>query len=166
MSRSLPAGAAMPLCWSQAEYVSVVGSRHDGICFNRVGPALQRYVVNPLRSRAEIWSFRHQLRRMSHGRILRIIVTTDPTLVWSAHEWASTKRADTTNNSALNVWFADLSTENRSGGLVIEYALVSKKRSAGKAGTTQSRSADHSNGASVMRKSISNERAQNQYSGR
>jgi len=127
MRRGLPTGAAMPLCWSHAEYVSLVRSAHDGICFDRVEPAFQRYVVNPVRSRYEIWSFRHQLRRISHGRILRLIVATDATIVWSANDWASTNRADAINNSVLNLWFADLSTENCAGGLVIEFTFFWKE---------------------------------------
>jgi glucoamylase len=39
MRRGLPTGAAMPLCWSHAEYVSLVRSAHDGVCFDRVEPA-------------------------------------------------------------------------------------------------------------------------------
>ena len=127
MRRGLPTGAAMPLCWSHAEYVSLVRSAHDGICFDRVEPAFQRYVVNPGRSRYEIWSFRHQLRRMSHGRILRIIVAAGATIVWSANDWASTNKADMTNNGALNLWFADLPTENCPGGLVIEFTFFWKE---------------------------------------
>ena len=83
MRRGMPTGAAMPLCWSHAEYVSLVRSRHDGVCFDRVEPAFQRYVVNPVRSRHEIWSFRYQLRRLPHGRILRLIVAAEATIVVS-----------------------------------------------------------------------------------
>ena len=36
MKRGQPTGAAMPLCWSHAEYVALVRSRHDGVCFDRV----------------------------------------------------------------------------------------------------------------------------------
>ena len=103
MRLGLPTGAAMPLCWSHAEYVSLVRSAHDGICFDRVEPAFQRYVVNPVPSRHEICSFRHQLRRLPHGRILRIIVAEDATLVWSANDWVSTNRAGTIHNSLLDL---------------------------------------------------------------
>src|SRR5262245_29528191 len=68
MKRGGATGAAMPLCWSHAEYVSLVRSRHDGVCFDRIDPAFQRYVVNPVQSRHEIWSLRHPLRRMPRGR--------------------------------------------------------------------------------------------------
>src|SRR5256885_11359866 len=42
MRRGRPTGAAMPLCWSHAEYVSLVRSAHDGISFDRVEPAFQQ----------------------------------------------------------------------------------------------------------------------------
>ncbi|MGO9203498.1 MAG: hypothetical protein ACLQM8_23495 [Limisphaerales bacterium] len=50
MRRGLPTGAAMPLCWAHAEYVSLARSAHDGVCFDRVEPAFQRYVVHPVRA--------------------------------------------------------------------------------------------------------------------
>ena len=127
MRRGLPTGAAMPLCWSHAEYVSLVRSAHDGVCFDRVEPAFQRYVVNPVASRHEIWTFRHPLRRMPHGKILRIIVSADAAIVWSFNDWASTNRVDTANNSALNLWFADLPTEKCAGGLAIEFTFFWKE---------------------------------------
>ena len=127
MSRGLPTGAAMPLCWSHAEYVSLVRSAHDGICFDRVEPAFQRYVVKPVRSRHEIWSFRHPLRRMSPGKILRIIVMAEAAIRWSTNDWASTNSVNTTNNSTLNLWFADLPTENCLGDVMIEFTFFWKQ---------------------------------------
>ena len=127
MRRGLPTGAAMPLCWSHAEYVSLVRSAHDGVCFDRVEPAFQRYVVNPVASRHEIWSFRHPLRRMPPGKLLRLIVAADATIVWSADNWASTNQVDTTHISALNVWFADLPTEDCPDGSVIEFTFFWKE---------------------------------------
>jgi glucoamylase len=127
MRRGLPTGAAMPLCWSHAEYGTLVRSHHDGVCFDRVEPAFQRYVVNPVRSRHEIWSFRHQLRRLCQQRILRLIVAADATIVWSANGWAGTNKADTLHNRVLNLWFADLPTENCPGDSVIEFTFFWKE---------------------------------------
>src|SRR6266851_7770598 len=90
MRRGCPTGAAMPLCWSHAEYVSLVRSRHDGVCFHRVEPAYQRYVVNPVKSRHEIWSLRHPLRRMARGKILRIILAEEASITWSMDDWQRT----------------------------------------------------------------------------
>jgi glucoamylase len=104
-----------------------VRSAHDGICFDRVEPAFERYVVNPRRSRYEIWSFRHRLRRLFPGRILRLIVAVDAIIVWSANDWANTNRTDAINNSVLNLWFADLPTDNCPAGLVIEFTFFWKE---------------------------------------
>ena len=72
MIRGKPTGAAMPLCWSHAEYIELVRSYHDGVCFDRVEPAFRRYVLQPLPIRREVWGFRHQLRSMPSGKTLRI----------------------------------------------------------------------------------------------
>jgi glucoamylase len=117
----------MPLCWSHAEYISLVRSAHDGVCFDRVEPVFQRYVANPVASRHEIWTFRHPLRRMAHGKTLRIIVAADATIVWSANDWASTNKAETTHISALNVSFVDLPTVACADGSKIEFTFFWKE---------------------------------------
>ena len=111
MKRGSATGAAMPLCWSHAEYVSLVRSRHDGVCFDRVEPAFHRYVVNPVQSQHEIWSLRHPLRRMPRGKILRIILAEEATIVWSRDDWAHTHRLKTTHERELDLWFADFPTD-------------------------------------------------------
>jgi len=126
MRRGLPTGAAMPLCWSHAEYVSLVRSAHDGVSFDRVEPAYQRYVVKPVVNRHEMWSHRHSIRRVPPGQILRLIVEAEATVVWSDTAWASSNKADTTLISALGLWFADLPTENCPDGSVIEFTFFWK----------------------------------------
>jgi len=127
MKRGRPTGAAMPLCWSHAEYISLVRSRHDGICFDRVEPAFQRYVVKPVKSRHEMWSVRCPIRRLPPGQILRLIVEADATIVWTANDWATTNKTDTTPVSALNLWFVDLPTDNCPNGSVIEFTFFWKE---------------------------------------
>ena len=98
MKRGCPTGAAMPLCWSHAEYVSLVRSRHDGVCFPRVEPAYQRYVVNPVPNRFEIWTLRHPMKRMPRGKILRIILAEQASITWTNDNWQRTnKSADATS---------------------------------------------------------------------
>ena len=127
MKRGSATGAAMPLCWSHAEYVSLVRSRHDGVCFDRIEPAFQRYVVNPVQSRHEIWSLRHPLRRMPRGKILRILLAAEATIVWSTDDWARTNRTDTIHESGLNLWFADFPTAEWTGGSVITFTCFWKR---------------------------------------
>jgi glucoamylase len=110
MKRGCPTGAAMPLCWSHAEYVSLVRSRHDGVCFDRVESAFRRYVLNPLPSRYEIWSLRYPVQRVYRGKILRIILAAPATIVWSTNDWARTDQLDVTHETELNLWYADFAT--------------------------------------------------------
>jgi glucoamylase len=121
-----PTGAAMPLCWSHAEYISLVRSRHDGVCFDRVEPAFQRYVAKPKKSRHEIWSLRHPLRRMPRGKILRVILDAEATIVWTANQWVDTNHSDTANHSVLNLWFAEFPTNDLPGDSVIEFTFFWK----------------------------------------
>jgi glucoamylase len=127
MKRGCPTGAAMPLCWSHAEYVSLVRSRHDGVCFDRVEPAYQRYVVNPVQSRYEIWTLRHPLQRIPHGKILRIILATDATITWSMDNWARTNKAETIQQNGLNLWFADLPTADLPHGSAFAFTFFWKR---------------------------------------
>ncbi len=126
MKRGQPTGAAMPLCWSHAEYISLVRSQHDGICFDRVEPAFQRYVASPVKSHHEFWSLRHPIRRMPHGKILRIIVETEATIVWSADRWKNINKSETTNVNSLNLWFADFPTKAMPAGSAIEFTFFWK----------------------------------------
>ena len=107
--------------WSHAEYLSLVRSSHDGVCFDRIEPAFQRYVVDPVKHTHEMWSFHHSICRMSPGRSLRLIVEEAATIVWSVNDWARTTETEATQISALNQWFADLATENCSDGTVIQF---------------------------------------------
>src|SRR6202044_798437 len=127
MKRGQPTGAAMPLCWSHAEYVSLVRSAQDGVCFDRVEPVYQRYVVKPVASRHEIWSFRFPLRRMPSGKILRFILEAEATVVWTANNWAGTNQTDVTHINKLNLWFVDIPTEKYPDGSVVEFTFFWKE---------------------------------------
>jgi glucoamylase len=126
MKRGCPTGAAMPLCWSHAEYVSLVRSRRDGVCFYRVEPAYQRYVVNPVQSRYEIWTIRHPVRRVSRGKILRIILAAEANIVWSTDNWARTNKSETMRQELLNLCFADFPTQACSPGSILMFTLFWK----------------------------------------
>jgi glucoamylase len=122
-----PTGSAMPLCWAHAEYVSLVRSAHDGRCFDRIEPAFQRYVVKPVKHSHEMWSYHHSIRRMEPKQTLRLIVAADATVIWSTNAWASVNKTDATQVSALNLWFADLPTENCPEGSAIEFTFFWKE---------------------------------------
>jgi len=127
MKRGRPTGAAMPLCWSHAEYISLVRSRHDGVCVGCVGPAFQRYVVHPVESNHEIWTLRYPLRRVSRGKILRIILAAQATVVWSTDGGAPTNLLDTIHESRLDLWFADFPTADWPGGSLLTFTFFWKR---------------------------------------
>ena len=127
MKRGAATGAAMPLCWSHAEYISLVRSRHDGVCFDRVEPAYQRYVVKPVGSQHEIWSLRHRLRRMPPGKTLRIILAEEATIVWSIDDWRDVRRSDCVQAPLLNLWSVDLPTEPLPSGAAVAFTCLWKR---------------------------------------
>jgi glucoamylase len=123
LRRGQPTGAAMPLCWSHAEYLSLVRSARDGKVFDRVEPAFQRYVVQRTRHAHEMWSARHPIRHMPAGKTLRILGAADATIVWSTDAWTNSNKIDTTKVTGLDVWFADLSTASCAEGSAIEFTF-------------------------------------------
>src|SRR6266516_4266018 len=123
MKRGCPTGAAMPLCWSHAEYIALVRSRHDGICFDRVESAFRRYVLNPSPRRYEIWSLRYPVQHVYRGKILRIILAAAATIVWSTNDWARTERLDATHESELNLWYADFATAEWPQGSALAFTV-------------------------------------------
>jgi glucoamylase len=123
MIRGRPTGAAMPLCWSHAEYVELVRSCHDGVCFDRIEPAFQRYVREPFPIRREMWGFRYPLRSIPRGRNLRIVVAAKATVVWSIDGWTSSTRSATDKVNDLNLWFTDLPTEGLPSESVVEFTF-------------------------------------------
>ncbi len=126
LMRGRPTGAAMPLCWSHAEYISLVRSRHDGVCFSRVEPAFQRYVAKPVKSGHEFWSFRHAIRRMPAGKVLRIIIAAGASVRWSADGWSHADTAEATAHPTLALWFADLPTDTLPPGSAVEFTFCWK----------------------------------------
>ena len=110
MKRGRPTGSAMPLCWAHAEYVSLVRSAHDGVCFDRIEPVYQRYAKAGTGSKIEMWSFAYQPQRIGRGKVLRIITEQAAKIHWSSDTWA-TPQDKQTCDSGLGLHWADLPTD-------------------------------------------------------
>ncbi len=121
--RGQATGSAMPLCWSHAEYLSLVRSRRDGEVFDRVEPAHQRYVANPVPSRHEIWNFRHQTRRIPRGKILRLLTGAPAVVRWSSDAWQSVHDSKTQSSGLPDLYFADLATADLPAGEAVEFTF-------------------------------------------
>jgi glucoamylase len=117
----------MPLCWSHAEYLALVRSRHDGVCFNRVDAAYQRYVANPVQSRYEIWTLRHPLRRIPRDKILRIILAEEASITWSNDNWTQTNESQMTHQKELDLWFADFPSAEWPVSSVLVFTIFWKR---------------------------------------
>ena len=122
-----PTGSAMPLCWSHAEYLTLVRSRHDGVPFDRVEAAYQRYVVNRVRSRHEIWTLRHPIRRMPQGKTLRIVLPADAVIVWTTDDWKRSNESEANYVDGMNLWFVDLPTAELADKSQIEFTFSWKR---------------------------------------
>jgi glucoamylase len=117
-----PTGSAMPLCWAHAEYVSLVRSRHDGVCFDRIEPVYQRYATSRKGSKTEMWTFAHQPQRIGKDKGLRIITGPAATIHWSFDGWATVQDTPT-RAGGLGLNWADLPTEKLPEGARVVFTF-------------------------------------------
>lgn len=107
-----PTGAAMPLCWSHAEYLCLVRSRQDGIPFDRPEPVYERYVRSRTSSALyEIWTPSHQIASLRRGQKLRIITSAPVSVRWSADQWQSVQETEA-SETIPGCWCVDLPTSD------------------------------------------------------
>ncbi len=122
MKRGSPTGSAMPLCWSHAEYVSLVRSHRDGVCFDRIEPVFQRYAKAKTGSATAMWTFAHQLQRIAQGETLRIITDQAAMIHWSCDGWATVNDTET-RDTGIGCWFADLPSKKLPAGASIVFTV-------------------------------------------
>jgi len=118
-----PTGSAMPLCWSHAEYLSLVRSHRDGVCFDRIEPAHARYVLDPHPHTHEIWTLRHQTRRIPEGRTLRLILAAPATCRWTFDGWKTHTDTPASECGLPGLWHFDLPTSGLTPAAVIEWTF-------------------------------------------
>lgn len=117
-----PTGAAMPLCWAHAEYLTLTRSRADGVGFDLVPPVYERYARKQRVNAVEIWTFAHQLRRIPAGKTLRLI-TAEPGMVhWGTNSWHRTRDVEL-QDTGLGCWFADLPAKDLSPGAKLVFTF-------------------------------------------
>ena len=123
MKRGGPTGSAMPLCWSHAEYVSLVRSRKDGVCFDRIEPVYRRYAKAGTGSKIEMWTLAHQPQRIDRGKTLRIITEKAATVHWTFDGWVTANDLDT-RDTGFGCWFGDLPSEQLPAGARIVFTFL------------------------------------------
>jgi glucoamylase len=124
MVRGQASGSGMPLCWSHAEYLSLVCSQRNKVVFDRIDPAFQRYVVGGKRDCSlEMWTFRHRTRRVAAGRNLRLILRANARVRWTTDNWQHEQDLDATPAGFADLHFADLPLSQCSIGTVAEWTF-------------------------------------------
>ncbi len=122
MKRGGPTGSAMPLCWAHAEYVTLVRSHKDGICFDRIEPVYQRYAKAGKGSMIEMWTIGHQLPRIRRGKTLRIITEDEAAIRWSIDGWKTTDEL-VARDAGFGCWFGDLPSDGLPAGTRVEFTF-------------------------------------------
>jgi hypothetical protein len=84
-------------------------------------------VLHPVQSNYEIWTLRYPARRVYRGKILRIILAAEATVVWSTDSGAHTNLLDTMHESRLNLWFADFPTADWPAGSMLTFTFFWKR---------------------------------------
>ena len=127
MKRGGPTGSAMPLCWAHAEYLTLVRSHKDAVCFDRIEPVYQRYAKAGNVSAIEMWTFAHQLQRIGPGRTLRIITANAATVHWTFDGWATAHDLET-SDTGFGCWFGDLPSAQLEPGARIIFTVWQQER--------------------------------------
>jgi len=131
LKRGGPTGSAMPLCWAHAEYVSLVRSHLDGVCFDRIEPVYQRYANGGRTSTIEMWTFDHPTGRIAAGQTLRIITPRPATIHWTSDGWTTVLDLEM-RDTAGGCWFGDLPTSRLAPGTHVDFTFRSGERWEGK----------------------------------
>jgi hypothetical protein len=67
------------------------------------------------------------MRRMSRGKILRIILAEEASITWSTDNWQRTNESQTINQEKLSLWFADFPTAEWPPGSVFAFTIFWKR---------------------------------------
>jgi glucoamylase len=131
LKRGGPTGAAMPLCWAHAEYVSLVRSHKDGVCFDRVEPVYQRYAKERRSSTIEMWTFDHPIMRIGAGNTLRLITPLSATIHWTSSGWMTAHDLEM-HDTGVGCWFGQLPTAQLAVGARVDFTFRWGERWEGK----------------------------------
>ncbi|MEJ2699684.1 MAG: glucan 1,4-alpha-glucosidase, partial [Desulfuromonadales bacterium] len=117
-----PSGSAMPLVWAHAEYLKLRRSLQEGRVFDMPPHTVARYIENRTPSPCFCWRFSHKCRTMPAGKKLRLELTAEAIVRWSANDWTTIDDAPT-RDSGFGLHFADLPTDNLLPGSRISFTF-------------------------------------------
>lgn len=108
MSLGRPTGAAMPLMWAHAEYITLLRSVRDGAVFDRIPSVVARYLsAAQARPRYEMWKFNRHQSWIRPDSTLRVLAQAAFTLRWTANQWRDA-RDSSSLHTAVGASFVDI----------------------------------------------------------
>ncbi len=103
-----PTGAAMPLAWAHAEYLTLLRSIDDGQVFDRIPAVAARYQSKHRKKvPREVWKFNRQIGEIRPGRTLRIQAGAEFVLHWSDDNWR-TAHDEPSRPTPIGLHYVDL----------------------------------------------------------
>ncbi len=103
-----PTESATPLVWAHAEYVKLQRSIQDGVVFDRVPEAAERYLNrHPDHPWREIWKFNRQVHHVGANAHVRVIVAAPFRLHVSSDGWQTVEDLDS-HPTDLGAHYVDL----------------------------------------------------------
>lgn len=96
------------------------GIARDGEVFGKIHPAHERYAEQRAVSRHEMWTFRHQTRRIPRGKTLRLLVAAEATVRWTFDAWQTVHNLDTDTIGLPDLHSIDLPTHDLPAGIAVE----------------------------------------------
>jgi glucoamylase len=127
MQPGAPTGAAMPLCWAHAEYITLVRSAKDGCGFDCMPQVEERYARNKTPNRFEIWTLAHQPPRIQSGKSLRVIADSPATVRWTFDDWKTTNDLETTE-TPIGLFYVDLPANKLKSGSRVVFTFQWKQK--------------------------------------
>lgn len=102
-----PAGSAMPLMWTHAEYIKLLRSVADGQVFDLIPLVAERYLTGRGRKDLEVWKPNRQVRQVAPKQVLRVQAPAAFWLHWTDNEWQDVYDTRSTP-TALGIEFVDI----------------------------------------------------------
>lgn len=120
--RGRPSGSAMPLAWAHAEHIKLLRSLADNRVFDMPPQPHQRYQIEGVGSRHDIWRFNNKCHHLAVGRTLRVECPAVASIHWSADGWR-TVRDTPTHDSGFGIHFADIHTSELAVGGKVDFTI-------------------------------------------
>ena len=112
----------MPLVWAHSEYLKLARSLADGAVFDTPPQPMQGYIKDKADSPLMIWRFNCQIRKLRHGRNLRIETSASGRVRWSSDGWHTSTDART-RDTGLAMHVVDPPTGKMHRGGLLEFTF-------------------------------------------